>query len=159
MDLICDRVIRQLLEDIRRETVRVVITIRTSILAARFAEVDPNDLVRVHEVEFGPRYPRSWTGGTVLSVSGVCFRPSRPILKTLVTGWLDQLAAESGREEGRMHCVLDLEAACGERKIYEIRGGFDYFPGSAGRNKKAVNRLVEALLRVKGLCDSLVSSA
>ena len=158
MDLICDRVIRRLLEDIRRDTVRVVITFRTSSLAPRFAAVEPIDLVRVHEVEFGPRYPRCWAGGTVLSVSGVCFLPTRPVLKTLVTGWLDELAAASGREEGRMRCLMHLEAACGERRIHASRGGFDYFPGS-GRNKKAVNRSVEALMRVKGLCDGLVGSA
>ena len=155
MDLICDRIIRQLRDDRERDSVQVHVTLRTSYRPGRFSLEQPDKIECNHEIEFKPMYPCDGVGGSVISVSGVRFRPDREVVKTFVTTWLEELAEESGEDEGRMSCVLELQALAGDQSIYKNRIRFEYCRQS-GKNKKAVNRMVETLMHIKGLCENMV---
>lgn len=157
MDLICDRIIRLLREDRARDAVRVHLALRTSYRSGKYAEEEPDQVVCRHDIEFEPTYPCDGASGSVISVSGVRFRPDRAVVKTFVTTWLQELADESGESEGRIPCVAELQALAGDRRIYQNRIRFEYCRHS-GRNKKAVNRMVETLMQVKGLCESLAAA-
>ena len=133
---------------------RVDMTIKTPYRAERFAVEEPEKIECKRRLEFKPTYPCDGEEGFVLSVSGVEFRPGRDVVKALVTAWVDELADESG-DDRRMSCVLEVCASAGERRIYKNRVKFDYCKHS-GKNKKAINRLVETFMHIKGLCESMV---
>ena len=154
MDLICDRIIQLIREGRERDSVRVVLDLKTPHRPGRFAAVEPAKAECRHCMEFKPAYPGDEGRGFFLTVSGVRFRPTREVIKALVVAWLDELAEESG-DDDRMSCALELSAWKGDRRIYNNRVKFDYCRRRA-RNKKAVNRLVEALMHVKGLCENMV---
>eukprot|EP00873_Tetraselmis_striata_P043835 jgi/Tetstr1/464099/TSEL_008904.t1 len=154
MDLLCDRIIRQLRDDRDQGSVQVKLKLRTSHRSGKFAIEDPDKTECDHEILFQPGYPCDGATGAVLSVSGVRFRPNRHVVKTFVTAWLGELAELSG-EEDRIRGVMDVQALSGESSIYKSRVRFDYCRLS-GKNKKAVNRIAEALMHIKGLCDSMV---
>lgn len=155
MDLICDRVIRQLREDRKRDSIRVQLTLRSAYRPGRFATEVPDKVECNHEIEFKPTYPCDGVGGAVISVCGVRFRPDRSVIKTLASAWLEELAERSGEDQGRMSCVLELRAVAGAQDLYNNRVRFEY-DSRSGKNKKAMNRMVEALMQIKGLCENMV---
>lgn len=156
MDLICDRIIQQLKDDRQRDSVHVDLILKTPYRPEKFAVEEPEKIECHHYLEFKPTYPCDGEEGFILSVSGVQFRPNREVVKAFVTSWLDELADESG-DDDRMSCVLELSASAGEQRIYKNRVKFDYCRYS-GKNKKAVNRLIETFMHIKGLCENMIDS-
>lgn len=153
MDLICDKIIKQLQEDRKRDTVSVSLKLRAPVgRGSRFYVTDPTEVTeRLHVVEFAPSFPCEGSDDAyTMTVCGAEFLPRRDVIKTFVTTWLRDLGASHGPDTSRLPCGFELTARIGKNTVYRTSTRFEY--ANEGRNKKAINRVVESLMQVKGLC-------
>eukprot|EP00873_Tetraselmis_striata_P033719 jgi/Tetstr1/453983/TSEL_040902.t1 len=160
MDLICDRIIQRLREDRHRDMVRVSLGFTAATGYGTFPEASDSAVRFQHEVEFWPTYPcDGGDGGYVIAVRGVRFRPNRDLVRTLVRAWLEEIVGaacgEGGDARKRVACRVDIDAATSDaRSVYHSCVRFEY-AGAHARNKRAVNRVVETVMRIKGMCESM----
>nr|WRJ69753.1 hypothetical protein TetV2_00304 [Oceanusvirus sp.] len=154
MDLICDRILRQLENDKKRETVEVQVALRSI----------PDDVINklvdartttTHSIEFNPVYIKDAHDDCpyILSVSGVRFFPKKEVVKSFVSFWLDDMAALS--RDNKLNCEMKLTAKTGDTDIYNNNLRFQYFPEHCTKNRRAINRVVERVMHVKGLCENM----
>jgi hypothetical protein len=172
MDLVSERVL-ELLDDRRRsETVRVCAEFEASPQSSSRAapgnypaRSPPGvagriDIVPVFPCD-GPPAPALERDGlrrpVLLDVNGVRFLPKLEVVSTVVEGWMDEFL------DGARGC-LNTGAACrvtgasGDAVLYAKLVAFDYSDKPAQRRKN-VNRIAQEVMRVKNLCQNIVSSS
>lgn len=141
---ICDLILQRLDSDRERDTVDVRIVFR------RNTDAEETE----YNFSFVPVYAcerRISADNFVLSMSGIHYRPSRDVVKTFVSSWVDAVSDTSGART-EVSCELSATAARGGGRIYRSTARFD-----CGRSsiRRGINRVVETVMRIKGLVSAM----
>lgn len=156
MDFICDRILQQLESDRQREVVDVKMVFTSPPTPKdrfQMPHCDSKKLETEYRISFIPVFPCDFIDENfIVSISGISFRPNRDIIKTFVSSWVNNLADSAS--DDRIKCASEISAVAKSECIYQRTVKFD-FCKQGNKNRRAINRLVESVMHVKGLCNGM----
>lgn len=148
---ICDLILERLESDRERDTVDVRVVFSRPLDDAADDAYDTQ-----YSFSFVPVYAcerRISADNFVLSMSGIHYRPSRDVVKTFVSSWVDAVS-DTSRARTKVSCEVSATAARGGGRIYGSKVRFDCGRSSV---RRAVNRVVETVMRIKGLVSAMAA--
>ena len=170
MDLVCDRVLELLDERVREETVEVSAEFGP---ASRPPPGDPPArspagvsgrilIVPVSPCEGGggaalPLERDGLRRPVVLEVHGVRFLPKLEVVAAFVQGWMDDFVEGARGVTAGAGGVCRVSAVSGGSVLYSKTVHFD-FSDKPARRRKHINRISHEVMRVKSLCQNIVSA-